>query len=322
MAKVSVFVEHKDGKIKKSSLELICAAKKSGAEVSAVAFGSGAKQLADELGSYGVGNLFACSSESLNHYNPEGYSAVLATHFKETAPNIVLASATSTGKDLLPRVAALLDCGAASDCTSLEISGENVSARRPLYAGKVSAEVVFQNSPTKIVIMRPNALPVNAPAGGGAAKVQELPAPTAQLRTTVKSIVAGKSNRPDLIEAGTIVSAGRGIKEPANLKIVEELANSLHASLGASRAVVDAGWAPHEMQVGQTGKTVSPQLYIAVGISGAIQHLAGMSSSKVIVAINKDKDAPIFQKCTYGLVGDLFEIVPALTQEFKKLLKE
>jgi electron transfer flavoprotein alpha subunit len=190
-----------------------------------------------------------------------------------------------------------------------------------MYAGKVSAEVEFKNSPVKIILMRPNSLPEGKATAGKTATVVDVAAPTLDLKALVKEVVKGASSKIDLTEANVIVSAGRGIKGPENFKILEDLAATLGGAVGASRAVVDAGWASHDMQVGQTGKTVSPTLYIACGISGAIQHLAGMSSSKVIVAINKDKEAPIFQKATYGIVGDLFEVVPLLTQEFKKLLQ-
>jgi electron transfer flavoprotein alpha subunit len=241
---------------------------------------------------------------------------------REKKPAILLASATSTGKDLFPRVGAASGCGVASDCVSLAISGDNVTVRRPMYAGKCSAQASFQNSATKIVLMRPNSLDAASPQTGKSAEIAELPEPPKDLKTIVKEVVAGTAGKLDLTEANIIVSGGRGLKGPENFKLLEELAGVLGAAVGASRAVVDAGWVPHDMQVGQTGKTVSPTLYIAVGISGAIQHLAGMSSSKVIVAINKDKEAPIFQKATYGIVGDLFEVVPLLTAEFKKLLKD
>jgi electron transfer flavoprotein alpha subunit len=322
MADILVFVEHKDGKIKKASTELLAAAGRAGASVHALALGPGSKGLANEVGSYGASQLFASEADALKLYNSEAYAAIIAGLIKEKKPGIVLATATSTGKDLFPRVGASVGCGVASDCVTLNISGENVSTRRPMYAGKVSAEVTFQNSPTKIVLMRPNSLEAGKPTAGKAAEVVTLPEPPKDLKTIIKEVVTGTANKLDLTEANIIVSGGRGMKGPENFEILEELAAVLGGAVGASRAVVDAGWVPHDMQVGQTGKTVSPTLYIACGISGAIQHLAGMSSSKVIVAINKDKEAPIFQKATYGIVGDLFEVVPLLTAEFKKLLKE
>jgi electron transfer flavoprotein alpha subunit len=226
------------------------------------------------------------------------------------------------GRDLFPRVAARLNTGVATDCSELEIAASgDVKARRALYAGKCTAEVAFENSPTKIVLMRPNQLPVAPAAARKSPSVEEVAAPAGDLKTLVKEIVKGTSGKLDLTEANIIVAGGRGMKEAASFKLLEDLADVLGATVGASRAVVDAGWVPHSMQVGQTGKTVAPSLYIACGISGAIQHVAGMTGAKVIVAINKDANAPIFQKATYGIVGDAFEILPILTQEFKKLLQ-
>ncbi len=321
MADIFVFVEHKDGKLKKSAIELLSAAKKSGMTVHALALGSGSEGLAEAVGSFGATELLICNADSLKYYNPEAYSAVISQAIKDKKPGIVLAAATSTGKDLFPRVGGATGAGVASDCTSLNLRSGNVSARRPMYAGKVSAEVGFSNCETKIVLVRPNALEAGTPEAGKTATVVNLPPPPTDLRTIIKEVVKGTANKLDLTEANIIISGGRGLKGPENFKLLDELAAVLGGAVGASRAVVDAGWVPHDMQVGQTGKTVSPSLYIACGISGAIQHLAGMSSSKVIVAINKDKEAPIFQKATYGIVGDLFEIVPLLTAEFKKILE-
>jgi electron transfer flavoprotein alpha subunit len=321
MSDILVFVEHKDGKLKKSALELLTAAKRSGGTVHAVAVGPGSSGLASAVGEYGATNLFVSESETLNLYNPEAYAAILSQIIKEKKPKFVLAAATSTGKDLFPRVGGATGAAVASDCTSLTIQGDSVTARRPMYAGKVSAEVSFSNCDTKIVLVRPNALEAGTTEPGKAATVTNISVPAVDFKTLVKEVVKGTANKLDLTEANIIVSGGRGMKGPENFRLLEDLAKVLGAAVGASRAVVDAGWVPHDMQVGQTGKTVSPTLYIACGISGAIQHLAGMSSSKVIVAINKDKEAPIFQKATYGLVGDLFEIVPLLTAEFKKILE-
>jgi electron transfer flavoprotein alpha subunit len=322
MADIFVFVEHKAGKIKKSAIELLTTASVSGSVVRAIALGVGSKSLATEVASFGAQTLFFSEDATLSNYNPEAYAAVLSALLKEKQPSLVLASASVLAKDLFPRVGGATGCGVATDCTTLTITNGKALACRPMFAGKVSASVVFQNSATEIALIRPNALKAGQPQAGKIAEAVELPAPPKDLKTLIKEVVAGTSNKLDLTEANIIVSGGRGLKEAANFKLLEELAATLGATVGASRAVVDAGWVPHDMQVGQTGKTVSPTLYIAVGISGAIQHLAGMSSSKVIVAINKDKDAPIFQKATYSLVGDLFEIVPLLTAEFKKLLHE
>jgi electron transfer flavoprotein alpha subunit len=264
--------------------------------------------------------VFVCDASELGHYNPETFTAVVSTMVKESGADIVLASSSVMARDLFPRVAARLDSGVASDCTVLEITSSSLKARRPFYAGKCSAEVEFVNSPVQFVLMRPNQLPVPTPDASAVASVKDFPAPAASGKIKCKEVSKGNSNKTDLTEANVIVSGGRGMQNGENFKILDELAAVLGATVGASRAVADAGWVPHSMQVGQTGKTVAPSLYIAAGISGAIQHLAGMSGSKVIVAVNKDPDAPIFQKSTYGLVGDLFEIVPKLTEEFKKAL--
>lgn len=320
MAKVFVFLEGNGSDLKKGSLELLNAAKSSGREIVAGLVGAGAKALAAKAGQFGAKTVFVCDDAGLGHYNPETFSGVVESMIKESGADVVLASSSAMARDLFPRVGAKLDSGVASDCTVLHLDASGVKARRPLYAGKCTAEVEFVNSPVKIVLMRPNQLPVGTADVGGTASVKDFPAPAASGKIKCKEMVKGASSKTDLTEANVIVSGGRGLQNGENFKILEALAEPLGATVGASRAVADAGWTPHSMQVGQTGKTVAPSLYIAAGISGAIQHLAGMSGSKVIVAINKDPDAPIFQKATYGLVGDLFEIVPKLTEEFKKAL--
>jgi len=320
MGKVLVYCETNDSQVKKASLELVGAATKSGAEVVALLLGANAKAAAAQLGAYGVKTAFVCEAESIKNYNSELYSEMASNIIKESQCTIVLATGSSLARDLFPRVASQLDAGIATDCTELEISGDKAVARKPLFAGKCSAKVSFQNSPLQIVLMRANQLPVPT-AGAGTCELKELTPPQKDLKTLVKEIVKGSSAKLDLSEASIIVSGGRGMKGPEHFKLLNDLADVLGATVGASRAVVDAGWVPHSIQVGQTGKTVAPNLYIACGISGAIQHLAGMSSSKVIVAINKDPDAPIFKKSTYGIVGDVFEVLPVLTEEFRKVLK-
>lgn len=321
MSHVLVFTEFAGGQLKKGSLELLSAARKSGLKIQALALGSGAKGLADQLGKEGVDEVFAADHAVLDQYNPELYAELVSNLLATKKPAVVLASSTMLARDLFPRVAAHMNVGVASDCTELEItSSGDVKARRPMYSGKVTAEVSFENSATKIVLMRPNQLVVTPASAAKSPSVEEIALPAKDLKTIIKEVVKGTSGKLDLTEANIIVSGGRGLKEASGFKLVEELAEVLGATAGASRAIVDAGWVPHTMQVGQTGKTVAPTLYIAIGISGAIQHLAGMSGSKVIVAINKDAAAPIFQKATYGIVGDAFEIVPLLTAEFKKLL--
>lgn len=320
MSKVLVFAEYGKGKLKRSAHELLLAASKSGHTVAALVVGSGADAVTKELGAHGAQEIHVVKDGSMDDYNPELYAATFAPVIEKVAPKIILASASSTGRDLFPRLAARLKTGLASDCTELTIAGDKVTAKKPMYSGKCFATAEFENSPIQIVVMRANQLPVGTPDAGKTGTIIEHAVTKPDLKTLIQNVVRGTSEKLDLTEANIIVAGGRGLKEAANFKLVNDLADALGATVGASRAVVDAGWVGHGMQVGQTGKTVAPTLYIAVGISGAIQHLAGMSGSKVIVAINNDPNAPIFQKATYGIVGDLFDVVPKLTEEFKKAL--
>jgi electron transfer flavoprotein alpha subunit len=224
------------------------------------------------------------------------------------------------GKDVAPRLAARLDAAFASDCVELSADGGKFSVQRPVYGGKAFTRIALNALPA-VVSLRPNSFPVAAP-GEGKAETVVVPVEAADTKAKVVEVIAGQSARPDLTEAERIVSGGRAMKAAENFKLLEELADAIGATVGASRAAVDSGFAVQSMQVGQTGKTVNPKLYIACGISGAIQHVAGMRTAKVIVAINKDPEAPIFQKADYGIVADLFEAVPAMTAEFKKLLAE
>lgn len=322
MAHVLVLAEYANGQLKKGTLELLSAARKSGLKIQALVLGSGAKAAVEKLGQEGVDEVVVGDNAAFDQYNPEVFTEAVSSTLQSKSPSVVLATSNTLARDLFPRVAAKLGIGVTSDCTELEVSSSgDVKARRPMYSGKCTVEVGFENSPTKIVLVRPNQLTIEPASAPKSPAVEEINAPAKDLMTIVKEVVKGTSGKLDLTEANVIVSGGRGMKEPGNFKVLEELAEVLGATVGASRAVVDAGWVPHGMQVGQTGKTVAPSLYIACGISGAIQHLAGMSGSKVIVAINKDANAPIFQKATYGIVGDALEIVPLLTQEFKKLLQ-
>lgn len=320
MGKILVFVESANGKIKRSAQELLTAAKKSGQTVTALIGGSQAASFANECAQYGAGEVYMVKDAQFDQYNPELFTEMMSKAVAEIKPTIILASSSSLGRDLFPRVAAHLSTGVLSDCTELTINGDDVSVKRPVYSGKAFAKMSFENSPVKIVLMRANQLPIDPPNAGATATPKELSVSKPDLKTLIKEVVKGTSEKLDLTEANIIVSGGRGLKEAGNFKLLNDLADVLGATVGASRAVVDAGWVSHGMQVGQTGKTVAPTLYIAVGISGAIQHLAGMSGAKVIVAINNDANAPIFQKATYGIVGDLFEVVPKLTEEFKKAL--
>ena len=279
--------------------------------MTAVVTGNGAEAAAAKLGAAGAARAVALTGSA--PYSPDGLAADLAQIAQEMGARVCLASATATGKDLLPRVAALLDSVPFTDCTGLRIEGGKPVAVRPVLAGKAIA-TVSSESPVFCATLRPNAF--KAESGAGTAEVVTRPASTGKVR--VVSVAEKSAGKLDVKEAPIVVSGGRGLKEPANFKLIEDLAAAFgDAAVGASRAVVDAGWRPHAEQVGQTGKVVSPQLYVAVGISGAIQHLAGMRTSKVIVAINKDEAAPIFKVADYGIVGDAFEVVPALTEAVK-----
>jgi len=321
MAKALIFVEGQSGGLKKGSIELLFAAKAAGREVIALALGPNSPDWANSAGSYGATELWTCVDEQARAYNPELFTDVVATAIRESGADVILASATALAKDLFPRVGARLECGVASDCTGLALSKDSVSVRKPLYAGKCTAAVEFVGGSAKLILMRANQLPVGSPDNSAKAILKNLSLAPVDSGTVIKDVVKGTSGKQDLTEANIIVSGGRGMQGPENFKVLEALADVLGGTVGASRAVADAGWVPHAMQVGQTGKTVAPSLYIACGISGAIQHLAGMSGSKVIVAINKDADAPIFQKASYGVVADLFDVVPKLTEEVRRILK-
>ncbi|MFN7729758.1 MAG: electron transfer flavoprotein subunit alpha/FixB family protein [Bdellovibrio sp.] len=319
MGKILVFTEASNGKLKRSSLELLTAAKKSGLPFLAAIAGSQVGAVTAALSATGATEVHTLEDAKFDQYNPELFTSALTNLIAKSGATMVLASASSLGKDLFPRVAARLKSAVLSDCTELHFEGDKAVVKRPVFSGKAFQKAMFDQSPVQFVLMRANQLPADD-LTGGSATVTKHAAPAGDLKTLIKDIVKGTSEKMDLTEANVIVSGGRGLKEAGNFKLLNDLADVLGATVGASRAVVDAGWFSHGMQVGQTGKTVAPSLYIAVGISGAIQHLAGMSGSKVIVAINSDPSAPIFQKATYGIAGDLFEVLPKLTEEFKKAL--
>jgi electron transfer flavoprotein alpha subunit len=329
MAKgIWVFAEVKDGNVRKITFELLSQGKKMaeklGEELVAVLLGTGVEGLTGRLAEY-ADKVFWADDPALSQYTTDAYASVLTNLLKEHQPSIFLCGATVMGKDLSPRVATRLQTGLATDCTGLSI-GDNglLVAKRPVYAGKAYIEVLCPTSRPQMASVRPNVLEMLPPDGSKKGAIIKVDAKidAASMRTAVVEVVKAAGAKVDLTEANIIVSGGRGMKGPENFKILEELASVLNATVGASRAAVDSGWREHGDQVGQTGKVVTPNLYIACGISGAIQHLAGMGSSKVIVAINKDPDAPIFQKADYGIVEDLFKVVPVLTAEFKKLLSE
>ena len=324
---VIVFTEHTNGKIKKASLATLTKgleiAGKLGSECIALMLGSNFDDSNKTmLGEYGIKKAYTYSDPKLENYNPVYYKKLVTDFLKEQDAGVFLGLASTIGQDLFPRIGADFDTGIIADCTDISCE-DGLSATRPIFAGKCLNEVKFSSSDSfQIATIRPNVLAANK-VGGGECAVESKPANLEDSPALkILELIKGASGRPDLTEAEIIVSGGRAMKEKENFKIIEELADVLGASVGASRAAVDAGYAPQANQVGQTGKTVNPKIYIACGISGAIQHLAGMRTSKVIVAINKDKEAPIFELADYGIVGDLFKVVPVLTEEFKKLLKE
>ncbi len=316
--KILAYIEQRDGAIKKSSLEAVKAAKTLSGQLNytldCLLIGNNVSDV-ESLGEYGADKVVFYKGEALNSYSPTAYAEVAASYAKEIDADVLIFANSGLGKDLAPHVAAKLDAGIATDCVHFEVEGGNIIATRPIYAGKALADVKI-NSAKKVFTIRPNVFAL----GDKLDKKAEVQVKTPDnLNLSVKTIGMKKAEgKLDVAEADIVVSGGRGLKEAANFKLVEDLANVLGAAVGASRAVVDAGWRPHSEQVGQTGKTVSPNLYVAVGISGAIQHLAGMRSSKYIVAINKDKDAPIFSVADYGITGDAFEVLPALIEELKK----
>lgn len=326
MAKgIWIIIEQNKLEIRKVSLELLSQgrilADKTGEPLVAVILGKGVTDLAQKVAAYGADKVILIDDDKLADYTTGAYTSALNKLIRKEEPQAVLLGNTAVGKDLAPRLAQRLGVGMASDCTGMETDEENVLLfKRPIYGGKAIAQVASNVRPV-LATIRPNTFPIAAPDSSHQAEVVNETASIdpADLRAIVKEIVIATSQRPELIEANIIISGGRGMKGPENYGILEECADVIGAAVGASRAAVDAGWIEQKFQVGQTGKTVSPTLYIACGISGAIQHLAGMGSSKVIVAINKDPDAYIFNLADYGIVGDLFEIVPMLTEEFKKL---
>jgi electron transfer flavoprotein alpha subunit len=324
MAKgVWIVAEQREGALRKVSFELASTARKLadqlGEEVGAVLLGSGVEAMAAQLGKYGVDKVFVADNPALEPYTTDAHAAAVAKAVKDNDPSILLLGASTQGKDLSARLVGKLATGMATDCVDVKIADGKLLAIRPMYAGKCFGEVVVTGTP-QMASLRPNVFTIVENAKAGAVVKFDPALDAAQLKTKVLEVQKEAAGKIDVSEANIIVSGGRGMKGPEGYAILEELAKLLSAAVGASRAAVDAGWRPQSDQVGQTGKVVSPNLYIACGISGAIQHLAGMSSSKYIVAINKDADAPIFQRADYGIVDDLFKVVPALTVEVKKLL--
>lgn len=322
---VWVWIEQFNGEIATPSWEAIGAARSIaqayGGQVVACLLGEGIEGLAEEVIHHGADRVFVADDVSLADFRVEAYAALLVTLAEEHQPAAVFFGATTRGRELAPTVAVQLDTGAIADVIALEIEDGNVAAIRPVYAGKLLSKCVISKRRPQIVSLRPRAFARPEPDPGRTGEVLKV-APVLG-EDEIKNKVTGletAEGQVSLADAAIIVSGGRGVAGPEGFAPVRELAQTLGGALGASRAAVDAGWIPYAHQVGQTGKTVSPDLYIACGISGAIQHQAGMRTSKIIVAINKDPEAPIFKLAHYGIVGDLFKVVPALTTAFKEKL--
>lgn len=323
---ILVFAEKQDGKIKDCTLELLSVGRKLAdqlhQDLSAVLIGHEVEAICPTLFAYGADQVYLIENPKLKHYLTETYVEVLAAAIEEKKPSIVLIGATTTGRDIAPRISTRLRTGLTADCTGLEIEeGTGLLVQiRPAFGGNIMAAIKCSNYRPQMASVRPKVMKKSAPNLGrkGLIVKMETKNDFARLRTQLIKIVSGNENVVGLDEAEIVVSGGRGLEKPENFKLLEELAKILGGTVGASRAAVDAGWKPHSFQVGQTGKTICPKLYIACGISGAIQHLVGMQTSDIIIAINKDPEAAIFKAADLGIVGDLFQIVPAVISMVKE----
>jgi electron transfer flavoprotein alpha subunit len=323
MGAILVLVEHRGSEPKAASLQAVSTARRlaraGGDAVVALAFGAGASSCAAAAGAHGADRLLAVEDASLDLYVPEVYAATLAEAAKQSGADTIFAAATSLGRDVAARACARLGTGLLADVVEIErTAGGALRGKRPVYSGKAYVWASVPSARPSMATLRPNVFPAVS-SGGGAAEVVPLPAADVPRRAAVVRLEQPAAQEKDVAESSVVVSGGRGLKAPEHFALIRDLAAALGGAVGASRAVVDAGWISHAHQVGQTGKVVSPSLYVACGISGAIQHLAGMSTSKVIVAINKDPEAPIFKIATYGIVGDVFEVLPKLTEAVLKL---
>jgi len=324
---ILVYIEVRDGKAKRSSLEALSEGKRIAdglkTEAQAVLVGHNLEGLASEVMPYGASKVYLLENSLLSQYSAAAFCHALFSLVEEIRPEIILFSASSMGKDLAPRLAAKLGVALATDCTQTAIREGKLEVVRPIFAGKAFATLSIKSSP-QMASLRPNVFPLIAPASdGGEVIKKEVVIPEDRVKGQVVEILKGEGAELDVTEADVVISGGRGMKGPENFDLLRELSSIIpHSAIGASRSAVDAGWIDHQHQVGQTGKTVSPNLYMAFGISGAIQHLAGMSSSKIIVAVNKDPEASIFKVADFGVVGDLFQVLPPLKEELKKTLSE
>ena len=321
--KVLVFIEQREGKIKSSAFEALTVGAKlagSPANLAAVIVGSGVAGLTGQLAGWGADTVYTADGADFGLYNVLNYAGAVDAAIKTFSPNLVLGVASPMGRDVFPRLAARHDGGIITDLTTIEAAGNGITGTKPMYSGKCIADVAIEGATIAFATIRQNVFATNK-VGNGSATASAVTASASSDKLKTVEIRKGKSTKPDLTEASVIISGGRAMANADNFKILHECGDVIGATVGASRAAVDSGYATHDMQVGQTGKTVNPNLYIACGISGSIQHMAGMRTSKVIVAVNTDKDAPIFGVATYGIVADLFQAVPVFTQKFKELLK-
>jgi electron transfer flavoprotein alpha subunit len=323
--KILVFVEQREGKIRKASLEaLSLASRLAKGSVSAVVAGKGVTALATEISRFGATTVYVADRDDLELYSNRGYTGALQAAREKENPDAVLLAATAMGKDVAPRFAARNGSGVLADLMELKLEDGKFVGVRPVYSGKARATVDCGSSPLQIATTRPNVFPAVKDDAAPAPRVETLELGSFEIRAKVARIEAAGGKELDVAEADIVVSGGRGIKGPENWPVIRDIVEAMgrNAALGASRAAVDAGWIDHQYQVGQTGKVVSPSLYVAIGISGAIQHLAGMGTSKVIVAINKDPEAPIFKMATYGAVVDLFAFCPEFGKAIRALKAE
>ena len=318
MSKILIVAEVKNGEIKKNTLELLSFAKSQGLENEAVLIGSGVSGQADILAGQGASTVYLGDDPSLEIYNTEQYTALVSDAILQSGATQVWLSSSELGRDLTPRVAARQSVGALSDVTQLEVSGDEITAYRPCMSTKVIQKCKFSKDGLRVISIRSGFFTADE-TSPATAKTVSLSIPEGHSKLKVKEVQVEVSDEVELNEARIVVSAGRGVGGTEGCEFVKPLAKDLGAAFGASRAVCDAGWLPHKHQVGQTGTMVTPDFYFALGISGAIQHLAGMSGSKVIIVVNKDPDAPIFKVADYGIVGDLFKAVPVLREEVQKL---
>ncbi|MCT4784744.1 MULTISPECIES: electron transfer flavoprotein subunit alpha/FixB family protein [Exiguobacterium] len=317
--KALVLAEAREGALRNVSFEAIAAAKQLTDDVTAVVIGDHVQSLAQELGEYGASRVLVVEDDRLKHYTPDGYGQVLRQLIEQESPDMIVLGHTALGKDIAPKLAARLDAGLISDVVSIEGTGRDAEFVRPIYSGKAFEKVKFKDS-VMFFTIRPNNIDALARQAGASVSVETPAVELKDLAMIVKEVVRKATGKVDLAEAKVIVAGGRGVKSEDGFKPLEELAELLGGAVGASRGACDADYCDYALQIGQTGKVVTPDLYIACGISGAIQHLAGMSNAKVIVAINKDPEANIFSVADYGIVGDLFDVVPMLTEEFRKHL--